>query len=124
MQISLKALFLRQGSITKNFRIMKPVTFLFNREFYLQPIFEEENKKIWELSRKHSNEYSDFECVMLRKLGELFFKGNATFWLDGELRCFKDEKQCEEQSIWLTANGIPVFQDYETNQMWRIMVSD
>jgi hypothetical protein len=66
-----------------------------------------------------------FMVIVLAKLiAKLFFKGNATFRLDGELRCFKDEKQCEEQSIWLTANGIPVFQDYETNQMWRIMVSD
>ena len=65
--------------------------------------------------KKKAKDLSDFESSMLILIGNAIRGRNSQhFWLNGAYSWYRDERQEKIDRVWLTKNGIAVFEQ-ETN---------
>lgn len=68
------------------------------------------------------SELSDFNAFALRIIGDaLRGPKSEIFWQDGAYCWFTDEKQSREQCVWMTTNGIAMFEDVHQRKLFRII---
>lgn len=64
---------------------------------------------------------SDFNAFCIRLIGDVLRQPSSQhFWKDGKFMWFVDAKQNHVQAVWMTNNGIAVFEDEKTREISRI----
>lgn len=73
---------------------------------------------------RHHVDLSDMESFLLKLTGKcISSQGAQFFWNDG---CFcwflnfPEQGKSIEQKVWMTDNGIVIFEDCETNKLFRV----
>ena len=87
------------------------------------------NFKLWEIEKVSHNNFkmcdwhdlSDFQAVGLKWIGDaLRQKESQHFWSNGAYCWYTDGKQDHEQCVWMTENGIAMFEDITKGELYRI----
>ncbi len=96
---------------------------IINRENFALKEIDKEFRNSF-IAKPH-NEISDAESWMLKTVGDAIRKRSSMhFWNDGCYSWFynyPDVGRSVEQRVFLTANGILVFEDCEKNKMFRVV---
>ena len=67
------------------------------------------------------SDISDFQDFALRLVGDVLRpQGSQEFWNDGCYSWYVDSRQSHEQRVWMTDNGIAMFEDCQTDELFRI----
>ena len=67
------------------------------------------------------NNLSEFHIFSLRIVGDAIRPdGSIYLWTDGCYCWWTDNKQATEQRVWITENGIAMFEDCQTDELFRI----
>lgn len=69
-----------------------------------------------------SIELSDFQKAALEWVGKAFRQDcSQHFWNNGRYCWYTDETQTKKQCVWMTKNGIPMLEDLENGNLYRII---
>lgn len=67
------------------------------------------------------NNLSEFHNFSLRLIGDVIRPhGTVYFWNEGCYCWWVDKKQSHEQRVWMTENGIAMFEDCQTSELFRV----
>ncbi len=71
---------------------------------------------------KDTHELSDMESYLLKLVGNVL-RGpkSQNFWNSGCFTWWEDERQSHEQRVFLTHNGILIFEDCKLGKMFRVL---
>lgn len=95
------------------------VTMLTRRSFKLFEI-EERAKQNFEEVKWH--DLSDFHAEALRWIGNAMRQDESQhFWNNGAYCWYTDDTQSHEECVWMTTNGIAMFEDITENKLYRIL---
>ena len=65
---------------------------------------------------------SDAQKFLLRVVGNAIRSDSSVyFWVDGCFSWWNDRKQVCEQRVWMTENGIVMFEDCWANELFRVL---
>lgn len=87
------------------------------------------NFNLWEIEKVSHNNFkmcdwhdlSDFQAAALKWIGDaLRQKESQYFWCNGAYCWYTDGKQDHEQCVWMTVNGIAMFEDITEKRLYRI----
>ncbi|MGN1173638.1 MAG: hypothetical protein ACI4SO_07610 [Muribaculaceae bacterium] len=71
-------------------------------------------------NKKKARDLSDFESSMLKLIGNAIRGRNSQhFWLNGAYSWYRDGRQEKVDSVWLTNNGIAVFEQEADNGRYK-----
>lgn len=95
------------------------VVLLSKKKFELFEISEEGKDAFKEATNK---ELSDFHAEALKWIGDaLRTYYSQHFWCDGSYCWYTDETQSHEQCVFMTSNGIAMFEDITEKKLYRII---
>jgi hypothetical protein len=67
------------------------------------------------------HDLSDFQAAALKWIGDaLRQKESQYFWCNGAYCWYTDGRQDHEQCVWMTENGIAMFEDITKGELYRI----
>lgn len=67
------------------------------------------------------NDLSDFHAEALRWAGDAIRPLHSEFfWSDGAYCWYTDGTQSHEQCVWMTTNGILMYEDVTENKLYRV----
>lgn len=71
-------------------------------------------------NKKKAKDLSDFESSILILIGNAI-RGSKSqhFWLNGAYSWYRDERQEKIDRVWLTTNGVPVFEQETDDGYYR-----
>lgn len=70
---------------------------------------------------KRWHELSNFQNFALRLIGDVLRQPNSVcFWNDGCYSWYADHSQSHEQRVWMTETGMAMFEDCQTEELFRI----
>lgn len=87
------------------------------------------NFNLWKIEKvSHGNfkpfechDLSDFQAQGLKWIGDaLRQKESQHFWSNGAYCWYTNGKQDHEQCVWMTENGIAMFEDITKGELYRI----
>ena len=83
--------------------------------------FEVLEHDIFQKNRKECKDLSDFEASMLELVGNAIRpRESQHFWSDGSYSWYRDARQENVDRLWLTKNGILVFEKSLDDDVYRL----
>ena len=83
--------------------------------------FEIKEHDIYVSNKKGAKDLSDFESSMLELVGNAIRPENSQhFWCDGAYSWYRNEKQEKKDRVWLTKNGIAIYERETENGNYEL----
>lgn len=92
-------------------------------------LLTKKNFNLWKIEKVSHNNFkmcewhdlSDFQAAALKWIGDALMKTESQyFWSNGAYCWYTDGRQDHEQCVWMTVNGIAMFEDITKGELYRI----